>query len=91
MGDQLPGGRQPETEGEKYLVELERAHLADDRMPTSRGTIPARDFLEVCGEHARPALKALVEMGPTDPRYKPAKEVLQGVVDKYIEGDQTGQ
>lgn len=91
MGDQLPGGRQPETEGERYLVALDLAHLADKEISTSRGTIPAKDFLKVCGEHARPVLKGFAGMSPTHPRYRATKKTLQSMIGKYIEGDQPDQ
>jgi hypothetical protein len=88
MGDKLPGGRQPETEGERGLVTLGLAHLADEEMPTKDGSILGKDFLDVCGEHARPLLKGLETISPTDPRYEPAKKALQKLVSQYIRSGQ---
>lgn len=76
-----------EHEGERYLRLLGLEHLADQEVSTSRGTIQARDFLDVCGEHARPLLVGFEAMNPSDSRYEPAKNALRSFIGKYIEGD----
>lgn len=76
-----------EHEGERYLRLLGLEHLADQEVATSGGTIQARDFLDVCGKHARPLLIGFEAMNPNDPRYEPTKIALRSFIGKYIEGD----
>lgn len=88
--EQVPAGdsKEPETEteGERYLRLLGLSHLADKKVTTKNGeTLEARDFLDVCGEHARPMLVGFESMSEDDPRYESTLEGLRGVVSAYIE------
>lgn len=74
-----------EHEGEKYLRLLGLEGLADEEIVTSRGTIKWRDFLDICGEHARPALAGLEAMDPQDPRYQQAIEGLRSGIRQFVE------
>jgi hypothetical protein len=65
--------------------------LADREIQTrDGGVIKARDFLDVCGEHARPLLVGFEAMSSDDPRYEPTKLALQSIISQYIEGDIPG-
>lgn len=79
--------KKQEHEGERYLRLLGLEHLADREIATASGTIHARDFLEVCGEHARPMLVGFESMSIDDPRYETTKSALRGVIGQYVEGD----
>ncbi len=80
-------GQPAEHEGERYLRLLGLEHLADRDIATASGTIQARDFLDVCGEHARPMLVGFEAMSTDDPRYEATKNALKGVIGQYVEGD----
>jgi len=74
-----------EHEGERYLQMLGLEHFADREIATSDGSsIPARDFLQICGEHARPVLVGFDAMSPNDPRYEATKNVLHEMIGRYI-------
>lgn len=77
---------QPEHEGERYLHLLGLGHLAGREIPTSSGAIQARDFLDICGEHARPILVGFEDMSSEDPRYETTKAALRGLIGHYVEG-----
>lgn len=76
-----------EHEGEKYLHLLGLSHLADREIATVDGTIQVRDFLDVCGEHARPVLVGFESMSVDDPRYEATKNALRGLIGQYVGGD----
>lgn len=83
LGDQ-------EHEGEKYLRLLGLEHLAEQNIALEGGeSLQARDFLEVCGEHARPILMGFETMQPDDPRYEPTRDALRGLIGRYIQGEAT--
>ena len=73
-----------EHEGEKYLSLLGLSHLADTPVATASGSIEVRDFLDICGDHARPILIGLEAMDQSDPRYEPTREALRGLISQYI-------
>lgn len=80
--EQLDG---QEHEGERYLRLLGLEYLADRRIATADGTIiQARDFLDVCGEHARPMLVGFEAMSPNDPRYNATRKALRNVIGQYV-------
>lgn len=83
MGEQI----NEEHEGEKYLRLLGLEHMADHEISTADGAIQARDFLDICGEHARPMLIGFEAMSPEDPRYETIKNTLRGVIGQYVGGD----
>lgn len=78
---------EPEHEGERYLRLLGLEHLVGREIATASGTIQARDFLDICGEHARPMLVGFEAMSTDDPRYEATKNALKGVIGQYVEGD----
>lgn len=86
MGTEQLGDKQEEHEGERYLRLLGLEDLADHEITTTSGTIQARDFLDVCGEHARPMLVGFEAMSQDDPRYEATKTALRGVISQYVEG-----
>jgi hypothetical protein len=66
-------------QGEMYLKLLNLGHLADQDIPGYGGK-QARDFLEVCGDHALPALVKFADSKPEDPMYTdPAHEDYIGL------------
>lgn len=82
-GEQL----REEHEGEKYLRLLGLEHLADREITAADRTMQARDFLDICGEHARPMLVGFEAMSPDDPRYETIKNTLRGVIGQYVGED----
>lgn len=76
-----------EHEGERYLRLLGLENLADLEIKTADGAIQARDFLDICGEYARPMLVGFEDMSPADSRYEATRDALRGVVRQYIQGD----
>ena len=74
-----------EHEGEKFLGLLGLDHLADTQVVVAGGsTIQVRDFLDVCGDHARPVLLGLETMDPEDPRFEPTRDALRGLISQYV-------
>lgn len=86
----MSGEQQDETvhEGEHYLRLLGLEHLIDAEIATRTGTLPAKDFLDICGEHARPMLIGFEAMDSKDPRYDATKNALRGLIGQYVEGGQ---
>ncbi len=79
--------QQQEHEGDKYLRILGLSDLAENHIELKDGRhIYARDFLDVCGEHALPALKGFESMDTLDPNYGPTLDALQKYVTKFIVG-----
>lgn len=72
-------------EGERYLQMLGLEHLAESPVSTPNGTIQAKDFLQICGDHARPILVGFESMSKTDPRYETTRNVLRSLIGQYIE------
>jgi hypothetical protein len=71
-----------EHEGEKYLTLLGLSHLADRQIPGRDEHM--RDFLDICGEHARPLLVGLESLDPGDPRFEPTRDALRGFLTQFI-------
>jgi hypothetical protein len=80
-------GQPTRHEGEEYLRLLGLEHLADRDIPTANGTIQARDFLDICGGHARPILSGFESMSKDDPRYETTRNALRDFISRYVEGD----
>lgn len=74
--------RPPEHEGERYLQLLGLEHLADEQI--AGRTERVRDFLDICGEHARPLLVGLESLSQEDPRYEPAREALRDYISQFV-------
>lgn len=86
MEDAETRGTEEEHEGNKYLRLLGLEDLADNEIQTESGTIQARDFLNICGEHARPLLVGFEAMSPDDPRYEATRDALRTIIGRYVEG-----
>jgi hypothetical protein len=71
-------------EGDKYLGLLGLGHLGNREITTGDVTIQARDFLDVCGEHARPMLVGFEAMSQDDDKYEPTKETLKNFIENFI-------
>jgi hypothetical protein len=71
-----------EHEGERYLRLLGLEHLADESIPGR--TEQVRDFLDICGDHARPLLVGLESLNPDDPRYAPTRNALRGYISQFV-------
>lgn len=76
-----------EHEGERYLRMLGLEEFAEHPIDTPEGEKPAKDFLEICGEHARPILVGFESMDQNDPRYEATKNALRGLIGQYIRGE----
>lgn len=74
--------KQPEHEGDKYLRLLGLEHLADEKIPGR--TEQVRDFLDICGDHARPLLVGLECLSPEDPRFAPTRETLRTYISQFV-------
>lgn len=74
-----------ELEGEKYLRILGLGHLANEAITVGNKTIQAKDFLEICGEQARPVFVGLETITSKDPRYEPTVTALRELVLRYID------
>jgi hypothetical protein len=85
MGNESYVGQ--EHEGDRYLRLLGLEHLGGNKIETGSGTILVRDFLDVCGDYARPVLAGFETMSPDDPRYEDTRNTLRSLIGKYIEGD----
>ena len=83
MGHESSTGREQEHEGEKYLRLLGLEHLADQQIPGR--TEYVRDFLDICGDHARPMLIGLESLSPDDPRYKLVRDALRRQVTQFLD------
>lgn len=73
-----------EHEGERYLRMLGLEHLADREVTAADKTFAARDFLDICGQHARPLLVGLEAMSPDDPRHEATKNALRDLIGRYV-------
>jgi hypothetical protein len=75
----------PEHEGERYLRLLGLSHLADVEIVVGDRTLQTRDFLDICGDHARPLLDNFGSLPPEDPRYESTRAALQSVISQFVE------
>ncbi len=89
MAEQLEGQPVEEHEGEKYLRLLGLENKADEPITLKDGTtIETRNFLDVCGQYARPMLVGLEAMESDDPRREDTMNALRGMISQYIEPGQ---
>ncbi len=44
-----------------------------------------RDFLDICGEHARPMLVGLESLDPSDSRYEPTRNALRNYIAQFVQ------
>lgn len=82
MGIETRSGGEKEHEGEKYLKLLGLEHLADQPIPGRNERV--RDFLDICGDHARPMLVGFEGLSPDDPRYEPVRDALRTQVTHFL-------
>lgn len=73
-----------ELEGDRFLRLLGLDHLADVQVTTGDATFQVRNFLDVCGDHARPILLGLETLSPEDPRFEPTRNALRGLISQYV-------
>lgn len=71
-------------EGDEYLDMLGFSDLADEPIP-SRPDLKWREFMQICGEHARPAFVALKAIGPDHPLYARGVEELRTRVRELVD------
>lgn len=72
-----------EHEGEKYLKLLGLGHLADQQIPGRAERV--RDFLDICGDHARPMLVGFESLSIDDPRYESVRDALRTQVTHFLD------
>lgn len=77
------GYPEQEHEGDKYLRLLGLDHLAYEQIPGRPELV--RDFLDVCGDDARPVLVGFESLRPEDPRYKPVRDALRTQVTRFLD------
>jgi hypothetical protein len=73
---------QEEHEGEKYLRLLGLEDLANQQIPGR--TEQVRDFMDICGNHARPMLVGFESLNPDDPRYEQVRDTLRAQVTQFL-------
>ena len=83
MGHETQLEQEQEHEGDKYLRLLGLEHLADQQIPGR--TEHVRDFLDICGNHARPMLVGFESLSPDDPRYEPVRDALRTQVTQFLD------
>jgi hypothetical protein len=75
-------------EGQQFLELLGLGDLGEQLIPDylDKNGNPkrVRDFLDICGEEAKPALIGFRSLSPDDPRYPKMKEILRGFIQKYV-------
>jgi hypothetical protein len=81
MGHEEDRG-QEEHEGERYLRMLGLEELVDQQIPGRSEKM--RDFLDICGDHARPMLIGLEQLDPGDPRYNTARDALRDYIGQFV-------
>ena len=72
-----------EHEGDKYLRLLGLEDLADHQIPGRPQQM--RDFLDICGDHARPLLVGLESLDQDDPRFGPTRDALRNYITQFVE------
>jgi len=73
------------SEGERYLELIGLLYMADKLIITADGRrTEVRNFLDICGEHARPVFAAFEKMSKDNPKYEPTKKALQELVLGYV-------
>lgn len=83
MGHEFQQAGEQEHEGDKYLRLLGLDHLAGMQIPGR--DLQVRDFLEVCGEHARPMLVGFESLSDEDPRYSLMRNALRTQVTRFLD------
>lgn len=78
-----PTENHKEHEGEKYLKLLDLGDLADVDIPGQDKKM--RDFLDLCGEHARPLLIGLDSLDRDDPRFEATKAALSQYIAQFVQ------
>jgi len=80
-------GEIEEHEGLHFLRLLGLEHLAEREVHGPNGTFLAKDFLEVCGQHAKPVLVGFEDMSPDDPEYETTKNSLSQYIGQILEAN----
>lgn len=76
--------QQSEHMGAHYLSLIGLSDLIGQTFETSQGPIQAEDFLDICGEHALPALMGFETLELDDPRRELMSTALQTSVKQYL-------
>ncbi len=80
-----------EHEGDKFLSMLGLENIADKTFIGRDGERrQMREFLEVCGNHARPMLLGLEALGVDDPNYFENRAKLQSMILGFVESSHQG-
>ncbi len=87
MTEQHPNDN-TKTEGEIFLELLGLEKWANEPIPGSDG-LKTRDFLEVCGEHARPWLTGLAALPKDHPDYIQLKNACLEQIKEYLKIPET--
>ncbi|MCL5113283.1 MAG: hypothetical protein M1554_02265 [Patescibacteria group bacterium] len=76
------------AEGQQFLELLGLGDIGEQFIPgyvdENGNPKRIRDFLDICGKEARPALIGFSNLSPDDPRYPKTKEILRGFIQKYV-------
>lgn len=84
--DQMRNNPEQESaqKGAHYLSLIGLSDLVGQTFETSRGPIHAENFLDICGEHALPALMGFETLELDDPRREVMSTALQKSVKQYL-------
>lgn len=87
MTGESSNGYEEVHEGDKYLAMLGLEDLADVQIPgyDKQG----RDFLDICGEHARPLLVGYESLDQNDPRRERLYYLLRAQVEANFKPQQS--
>lgn len=83
MTEVFRGHENEPSEGERYLDLLGLGHLSAQPIPGHPGLVGS-DFLDICGEHARPLLIGLESLDQHDQRFEPTRAILASRVAEYM-------
>ena len=77
--------------GEEYLTLLGFGEIVDQPVIVGDKTVPAKDFLQFCGQHAIPAFEAFKTLDPNSTEYAVTRDALTSMVTLFIKPIETNQ
>ena len=74
-------------EGQNFLNLLDLGNLGEKQIPGYPGKT-ANQFLDICGEKARPLIEGFKSMSLDDPNYQKSKELLSKYILKFVQPEE---
>ncbi len=75
-------------EGQNFLNLLGLGNLGGNPIPGYSGK-KMNQFLDICGENARPLIEGFKSLSPDDPKYQTTKELLSEYILKFVQPEET--